>query len=72
MQRQQQVLLRCSAYAGFPVAHPVDTAWIEDEMTRVNNRYGHRSGVFFRPQSFDQLWIQAEKEIKHLDIFMHY
>lgn len=40
-------------HAGFPAAHPVDT-WIEDRDDTVNNRYGHRSGVFSDPQSFDQ------------------
>ncbi|TDD96001.1 eCIS core domain-containing protein [Flavobacterium cellulosilyticum] len=40
-------------HAGFPAAHPVNT-WIEDRDDTVNNRYGHRSGTFSDPQSFDQ------------------
>lgn len=40
-------------HVGFPAAHPVNT-WIEDRDDTVNNRYGHRSGTFSDPQSFDQ------------------
>jgi len=39
-------------HGGFPAAHPADR-WIEDR-DAGNHRYGHRSGAFSDPQTFDQ------------------
>ena len=39
-------------HAGFPAAHRANR-WIEDRDSG-NNRYGHRSGSFSDPQSYDQ------------------
>ncbi|MHC1599758.1 MAG: eCIS core domain-containing protein [Candidatus Methanospirareceae archaeon] len=39
-------------HAGFPAAHRANR-WIEDRDSG-NNRYGHRSGPFSDPQSYDQ------------------
>ena len=46
-------------HGGFPAATAADT-WIEDR-DQNNHRYGHRSGPFSDPQSFDQYLDSTNK-----------